>query len=326
MNNPAKIYTKLIYSFEGELLEEESFWYEGPVLAIAETQEVEGEAPSGEPEPTGGEEGVMDVLDYEHPDEHEEAAASTEPAPEPEPEKEFKTAEEVLAETQAAKEAKPTEEPAAAKPTEEPAKPVEEPASEPVAAEPPKLAEPAPEPVKTPDEMRADLLQQIEEKYQFTEEEATQLQMEPAKILPKVAAKMFVDVYEALYFSMINQMPRMINTLSTSNQSNKEAEGTFFGAYPELNKPEYAEQVGRLGKFWREQNKDASPEQAIKGIGDTAMAWFGLAKAPTEEKPPATPTPVLPSVPAAAKSAGAGEPKKEDNAILDLLDYEEPDF
>ncbi len=286
------------------------------------------EAESSEPEDTS----VLDTLDYEDLDEDEPVEVTT---TEPEPEKEIeedkviKSAGEILA----GKEEKKEPEVKATEPKETPVEPDKstEPvaatevvkATEPIATEPAKPTEPAP----SPEEVRTSVLEQMEKSYQFSEEDANLVRIEPEKALPKLAARLFVDIYEAISHGVYTQLPTIINTLSEQRASSTKHEGSFFEAFPELNKPEYAEQLGRTGKFWRDQNPDATAEQAVQGIGTTAMAMLGLTKVevPVVETPPAV-KPIPPSVPAAAASGAGDTPKVESNEILDMLDFTEDDI
>ncbi len=285
------------------------------------------EAESSEPEDTS----VLDTLDYEDPGEDEEVA-TTEPEPEKEIEEDkvIKSAGEILAGKEEKKEieVKEAAEPPPETPTE-PDKPTEPVAPAEVAKAPePVVTEPE-KPAPTPEEVRASVLEQMEKSYQFSEEDAELVRIEPEKALPKLAARLFVDIYEAVSHSVYTQLPTIFNNLSEQRTSSTKHEGSFFEAFPELNKPEYAEQLGRTGKFWRDQNPDASAEQAIQGIGTTAMAMLGLTKVEVlAEKTPVEPAvkPISPSVPAAAASGAGDTPKVESNEILEMLDFTEDDI
>jgi hypothetical protein len=337
------VYTHLVYDSNGQLIVEESYPYEGPwELAEGNPSEVE---PASAPDPSG-----LDIMDFDDGD--SDAPLAEEPATEePEAEEEtpsegeketFKTPEQVLAEAEAAKKAAPAKgrkgKAAEEKPKEVDTKPAEEPKPAEVQVKPPEPA-PAAEPpaeLKSPEQMRSELATEIAGRYPltFSEEEQEQLRLDPAPVLsaklPGIVGRLYVDVYEAIMYATFNQLPKIISGIQHVETTSREKMSRFYEAYPDLNKPEYAQKLADIGKFYRGMNPKATEDEAIKGVGDTAMAFFGLqrAPAPVEAQPAATPAPKpkMPAVPAGART-GAGQitAPQADNPIVDLLDYEFPD-
>jgi len=307
---------------------------------------------------TPSDSGIIDAIDYIDPDEDSmdaQAAAEVAKAAEGEggeTDKEDKPAEagatpiEVTTEP-VTEEAKPTEPakveevapaPVEAAPVAEPAKAVE-PVEAPKAAEP--EAKPAPV-VATADGdfdysgARAEVVKNITERYQFNEEQIEQMATEPHLVMPKLAAEMYVDIYEAIYHGIVTTMPGLMRQTMNNDNGNREKEEAFYTAHPTIqehikNNPLEAKQLASIGKFWRDQNPEATREQAIAGIGRLAMASFNLNAVAAE--PVAAPTPApkakLPRQPAAAvsgPSAVGPTTSKEAQDLFDVMAFEEEDY
>ena len=207
----------------------------------------------------------------------------------------------------------------------------EQPAS--VASKEPELAA-APEPEKKDERSRAEirdgLIAEITNRYIISEEDTEVLRVEPEKILPKLAGQMFVDVYEAVYSGVMSQITPIVQGLIKQTSVASTNQDAFFDEFPTLNDTKYAEQLSQIGTMWRKSYPEATREQAIKGIGTTAMAMLGLTKAPPEKQDAApVAKPKLPSVPAAAAvSSGELKPDSPEDPlkVLEILDYELPDI
>ena len=184
-------------------------------------------------------------------------------------------------------------------------------------------------PAKSREEIRSGLIEEISGRYSISEEDTELLRVEPEKVLPKLMGEAFVDIYEAVYYGIMSQMPDLVSNLSTRNTVATGHQDTVYKEFPELNDPKYAEQLEIVGPAYRKAYPNATAEQAIEGIGKTAMAMLGLTKAvPEPDKPAPAAKPKMPSVPAAA-AVGSGELKPEipDDPlkILETIDFDYPD-
>lgn len=265
---------------------------------------------------------VMDVLNY-----NDEGDSDTPAEP-----KQYKTAAELQAELKGAPAPETKPEPA---PEAAPVEMKPEDAPKPAAEEPKPAVEAAPQTINY-DEIRTDLRGRIAEQYQLSEEEADLIATDPAKVMPQLMAKAFVDVYEAVFHAVTRQLPTMISSTTNIQHTVKEREQSFYSAHPELQEyitqhPASTQQLAAIGAFWRQQNPDASVEQAIEGIGKMAKVMLGIeAQAATAAPTPApAPKPKLPRVPAAAQSGGAPTaPNQPDGAddVMDIINFEASDY
>lgn len=197
------------------------------------------------------------------------------------------------------------------------------------AASPPvtPVAEPAPVPTKTPEELaaeQADLAkrfaewQQSEQKrlteaYQFSEDDAARLQTEPELVLPELAAKMQVQMTQSIVEIVQRMMPGMVQPVLQNTTREAEAE-TFFKTHNsdiDLKNETHRKAVQEAGKAFRAMNPKATPEQAAKGIGQIVRTALDLK---TVAAPPPVPKAKGVHRPAAAGSRGpATSAKAEPN-------------
>lgn len=180
-------------------------------------------------------------------------------------------------------------------------------------------------------------LGRLEQHYQFSPEDAAAMQTEPEVVLPKMAARLFLDVQKAALQSVANLMPQMVGQINVAQSRDNQAAEAFFSANPDLK--EHGADVMKAAKFFRESNPKATPQEAIQKIGAMVRAAKGLPPLVLQEPaqtgepaataaPPATGTrrsvaPPIPPKPAGAGSAPAGKPAQAaPNVWADLLDEE----
>lgn len=172
----------------------------------------------------------------------------------------------------------PVEPPATPEPAPAPAAPEE---SAPVAAEP-QLQPPAPAPVvpqATPEELaeaRKVYEASVAARYTMSEEQALQLQTEPEKVLPQLAARVYVDVMQDVTQQIMGVMPQVIQGYVANTTRETQAQSEFFGAWPELKG--HDQQVLTMGAMFRQLNPTATPQEAIAKIGEMTMAALGLKR------------------------------------------------
>lgn len=146
----------------------------------------------------------------------------------------------------------------------------------------------------TPEQLR-EARRQFEDalaaRFQFSEDDAMQLQTEPEKVLPKLAARLQMDIMDALMQQMQQQVPVFVKEYTQASQREMEAQTSFYSAWPELKN--YGQQVLQMGAAFRQLNPDASSQEAIERIGKMTMDALGLSRAQTASqkaaKAPAAP-------------------------------------
>ena len=162
-------------------------------------------------------------------DELEMPAPEVEKAPEAEPEAKTEEVTEEVPEPKAAEEESKEPEP----PTEEPQaveQPVEEVVEKPPVEEPQTPTEPVVQ--RTPEEieaLRTKAQTELRQSYELTSEEAEAMVSEPEKVLPSLAAKVHMQVYEQVMQGMVAQMPQMVKGLMDQDRQVRSHEEAFYG-------------------------------------------------------------------------------------------------
>lgn len=181
---------------------------------------------------------------------------------------------------------------------EEPAEPAPAPATpatpapaEPVSAAPapspaPAGSEEKPLPVAPPaptasneeySTWRAARLTQLEQVYALDPESATAMLTEPELVLPKLAAKVHMEVMENSMRAMQAMVPVMLQQVQYHTEIEGRAKNLFTSINPDLADPRYEPAILQLGQVYRNVNKTASPEVAAQAIGNLVRAALGIA-------------------------------------------------
>lgn len=192
------------------------------------------------------------------------------------------TPEELTAEVPAKEEPKP-EESEEEKPSEETPPEEVKPVEPEVPAEEVKVSPVVapPEDTRTPEEVTAEVTKAREdaranlvESYKMTEEQVEQFEEDPSVALSNLAADLFLDLYDSISQGLRGQMPGMVNGIMAQQAAVTANENAFFGAWPQLAKPEYRETVDRIASAYRQQNPTTDNTTAVTEIG--AQAWVAL--------------------------------------------------
>lgn len=172
-------------------------------------------------------------------------------------------------------------------------------------------------------EARNNLISHFEQAYTIPAEEATLLATEPEKVLPKMAARMLVDTYEAVIGEVKRQLPGMMQQFTQAQQTNTEAANQFFKEWPDLNKPELHETVVRAAMAYRHMNPKATPEDMRRDVGRMVTAVVNGIASPSAPVAPVS-APAQPHVPVGTTAAGAPQPRPvEKNFYTSLYEVKE---
>lgn len=242
---------------------------------LEEVVEEGRELPGGEPQPE--DDGSAKWAEFLSQDDDAEEPADLEDEEQPPQETET--------EATPPAESKPVEETPAVKPDQEqPAAPVAAPV----------------QPQLPPEELakyREQFQGALEKSYAFSDEEATALQIEPEKVLPKMAARLHMEVLDNVMQHVYNAMPGVIQQYTVATSREEKAQTEFFGAWPELKG--HDSQVLQMGQMYRQMNPTASPQEAIQRIGEMTMAALGMKRVEQaqQQQPAAPQTPFRPAAP-----------------------------
>lgn len=143
----------------------------------------------------------------------------------------------------------------------------------------------------------------------LTPEQVELVQTEPEKVIPHLMAQAAVTAMEASTQAIAQMLPGLIEKISNSTKKLSQAEETFFGMWPSLNKPEYRPKLTEIGRLYRSMNPTASTEEFAKMVGAMASAQLNVAGQPVGQQPQGqVPPAALPGVRPVSPLAG-GAPR-----------------
>mgnify|MGYP003507556894 CR=1 FL=1 len=165
------------------------------------------------------------------------------------------------------------------------------------------VAPAAPAPAVAPADFakqREEWLAGLEQSYAMTEDEGVELLRAPEKVLPKLAARVQLNIMDQLVQTVAHMLPQFVDGHLNQQKASEENRTAFFKEWPDLNKPEYQDTLTRIAVTYRQQNPDATKEKAVKEIGAIAAITLGVVPAglaqpttPSSPQPPAF-RPVMP--------------------------------
>jgi hypothetical protein len=264
------------------------------------------------------EEDVIDVLGEETVEEEIPAPSDT-PAEETPAEPEV---EETVEET-------PTAEPETPETPETPA--------EPAAGETPPATPPAP--AKTPEELEAErvaaqearteernkALDALSQAYSLSDEEAEKFVTNPEEVVPRFAARLFLDVFDAITSNLHTVLPQVVQNVQLTKEAEAEAEKMFYDANPLLDRAKHKTTVDRYASAYVAVNPNAKAEDILRDVGIQVMYALQIDPTGNTTPPPAAPAkeevPPAPHVPAGAGAQHTPPASpKGDNVWGDIAD------
>lgn len=164
--------------------------------------------------------------------------------------------------------------------------------------------------------------------YAIDESDARDLAVEPEKVLPKLAARVYVDTVEAVTGVLGAQLPNVVRELMRLERDKERAEDTFYSKFPALKDKKFEKSVHSAIKVVRAQNPSASMEEVVTQAGITA-SLANKIPLPTEfvgeapAAPAAKPRSFRPAQPGASRPTAPSGPSNEFEKLA--LEFAEED-
>lgn len=192
--------------------------------------------------------------------------------------------------------------------------------AEPAAEVPAPVAEPVPVPdtpttatVESPrvsteeyQTWRGTRLTQLEQEYALEEADATALITEPETVLPKLAARVHMEVLESSMRAMQAMVPVMMQQITQSTEQNSRAKNLFTSINPDLADPKYEPAIMQLGQVFRNVNRTATAEEASRAIGNLVRSALNITQPAPVAASPAAPVMQAPTPFTPARGGGSG--------------------
>jgi hypothetical protein len=187
----------------------------------------------------------------------------------------------------------PSEEVKAGEEEEEKAAPEEQtPEEEPVPEEP---AEP-PLTLEQQQENRAKWRSDTEEalavgQYALTEDQVVELDEDPAKFIPKFAARVYLDAVENATAAVVQLLPQVLGQYQQNTTKADGARESFFKTWDKLDPDKHSDVLTSIGQAYRAANPNATPDEFIRDVGAATMVALKIPfeEAPAEPAAPAAP-------------------------------------
>jgi hypothetical protein len=166
---------------------------------------------------------------------------------------------------------------------------------------------------------RTNRLTELEQHYTFNEDESAALLTEPELVLPKLAAKVHMEVLENSMRAMQAMVPVMMQQVQHHAQVNTQAQSLFTSINPDLADPRFEPVIIQLGQTFRQMNRTAGPEEASRAIGNLVRAALNMqAPGQAPQQPQGHAPAAAPFVPARGGGGGGQRPSTSSNPFEQL--------
>lgn len=178
--------------------------------------------------------------------------------------------------------------------------------------ETPQVQQPAAAPVDLA-ALRQNYQTELTNYYALDQADAQRLQTEPELVLPSLAAKVHLEVLDAVMAQLPQRVTQMITHHAEATKRERQAEEEFFAPFPDLKG--HRDAVLRVGQMYRAANPKATKQEAITAIGNFVRQSLGIQPPAPVQTAPAVPNPFVP----AGSSGGGAAPlqKSEWDFILE---------
>lgn len=165
------------------------------------------------------------------------------------------------------------------------------------------------------EELRTNALSELEERYKFSEEDENAFTSEPEKVLPKMAARVYMDAFESISRSLTAQLPQMVDNVIRQREVQRQSADKFYSRWDKLDRNDQRVQqlVGQTYNVYRQLNPRATEEEAIRDVGMQVMTALGipLVDDQTQDEPEPvrqqTPPPHVPAKPSGSPPPRGGQ-------------------
>lgn len=176
--------------------------------------------------------------------------------------------------------------------------------AEPPPVTPPYQFTPTPEQIEA---FRTQVLDGLAKAYAVSPEDAAALQLEPEKVLPKLAANVHAQIYSQIMTEINQRAPAIVEQVMRSQTAAQKAEEAFYGRWPQLRGHE--EHVTRAAMIYRQMSPQTGLNEAIEATGRMVHAALGIPYEGAQAAPPPPPPP--PPPPAGPTTRAAVPPRQK---------------
>ncbi|HEX6824734.1 MAG TPA: hypothetical protein VF077_00345 [Nitrospiraceae bacterium] len=166
-------------------------------------------------------------------------------------------------------------------------------------------------------QQRENLVTEIAARYSMPDDVRNKFLMEPETVVPTMVARIYLDVFDAVYGTVVQQLPQLMGMREQQVNHARQTEDKFFGRWPSLKDPQFYQDIMSIGRAFRQSNPQATPEQTIEYVGAMVSVARGVQLPNAAPAPSPQYRPPVPVGPGASRSqAPANNP---DNYWFDLM-------
>ncbi len=115
--------------------------------------------------------------------------------------------------------------------------------------------------------LRSQQAERLATAYALSEEDARTMLVEPEKVIPKLAAQLHLDVFEATVNAIVSALPRIIESQTQQRTARELAKQEFYTEFPALEDSKFERQVETAIVMYKQLNPQATRAQAIAAAG-----------------------------------------------------------
>jgi hypothetical protein len=174
--------------------------------------------------------------------------------------------------------AAPVVPPVASAPQPAPVTPTPSPTAAPTAPVTPPPVETTVTQTPKPDfqQLRANEMTRLATAYALSEDDARSMAIEPEKVLPMMAAKVHLDVFEAVMHGITSLLPQFLEAQTQQRTASESAKTEFFSEFPGLKDDKFQQEIKAALLTYRQFNPSATRAQAIAAAGVQVSLMHGV--------------------------------------------------
>lgn len=122
------------------------------------------------------------------------------------------------------------------------------------------------------------------QRFKLSDKDVADLDVDAVNVIPRLLARVYYDAAVNTIQQIGNMVPRIVESVASSQISEQRNEDAFAAAWPDLNlqDAQHARVVQQAANMYRQMNPQASTEDAIRAVGTFAMTMLQITpKAPS---------------------------------------------
>jgi hypothetical protein len=140
-------------------------------------------------------------------------------------------------------------------------------------------------------------------------------QTEPERVLPELAADVFLATHESVISTLRDALPQYFQHMFVEREQEQQREKAFFERWPQLSPQQHREQVAKAARVFRAQYPQATLKEVIEHAGAAVMVANKISpmQAQVQAQEPVTPVAPPPPPIGGSNSSSSSAPQLPSN-------------